>query len=82
MKLNLPKFCLYRKLHERLKSKAQNNYKFECSLDLLVVPGVTAKWSSKFCSSVHNDIFKKYCSIKHQGNQGEQEKTFRMLQSR
>ena len=68
MKLNLPKFCLYRKLHERLKSKAQNNYKFECSLDLLEVPGITPKWSSKFFSYVRNDILNKHCSFKHQDN--------------
>ena len=84
MKMKLRKFFLYPKLYQHLKLKAQRQYKFECSLDPSEVPGIKAKWSSdeKFYPFVDNSTFNKYCSFKHQGNKGQQEKVIRMLQSR
>ena len=84
MKMKIRKFCLYPKLYHRLKRKAQRSYQFECSLDPLEVPDITAKWSidESFYPYVNEKIFTKYCSMKHQGNQGQQEKAFRMLHSR
>ena len=43
MKMKLRKFFLYPKLYQRLKLKAQRQYKFECSLDPSEVPGIKAK---------------------------------------
>ena len=84
MKMKLRKFSLYSKLYQHLKLEAQRQYKFECSLDPFEVPGMKAKWSSdkKFYPYVDNSTFNKYCSFKHQGNKGQQEKAIRMLQRR
>ena len=83
MKMKLRKFSLYPKLYQRLKLKAQRQYKFECSLDPSEVPGIKAKWSSdeKFYPFV-NSTFNKYCSFKHLRNKRQQDKAIRMLQSR
>ena len=40
MKMRLRKFCLYPKLYQRLKLKAQREYKFQCSLDPNEVPSI------------------------------------------
>ena len=84
MKMKRRKFSLYPKLYQRLKPKAQRQYKFECSLNPSEVPGIKAKSSSdkKFYPFVDNSTFNKYCSFKHQGNKGQQEKAIRTLQSR
>ena len=82
--MKLRKFCLYPKLYERLKLKSQRSYKFKCSLNPLEVSQISAKWNSSesLYPMVNEAIFKTYCSFKHQGNHGQQEKAFRMLQSR
>jgi len=84
MRIKLRKFCLYPKLYERLRNKAQWNFKFECSLDPNVIPPISAKWDNddSFYPIVSDKIFKEYCSFKSQGNKGQQEKAYRMLQSR
>ena len=48
------------------------------------VPQISVKWNSSesLYPMVNEAIFKTYCSFKHQGNHGQQEKAFRMLQSR
>ena len=81
--MKLHKFSLYPRLQQRLKLKAQRQYKFDCTLVPSEVPGIKAKWSSdeKFYPFVHNSAFNKYCSFKHQGNKGQQEEAIRMLQS-
>ena len=85
MKVKLRKFCLYPKLYERLKLKAQRSYTFKCSFDPLEIPPITAKCdnSETLYPMVNEATFKAYCSFKHQGLPlGQQEKAFRMLQSR
>ena len=84
IKMKLRKFCLYPKLYERLKLKSQRSYKFKCSLNPLDVPQISAKWNSSETPYpiVNEAIFITYCSFKHQGNHGQQEKAFHMLQSR
>ena len=83
MKIRLRKFSLHPKLYQRLKLKAQREYKFECSLDPNEVPSISAKWclDEKFYPAVNEDIL-TYCSFKHPRNKGQQEKALRMLQSR
>ena len=78
------KFSSYPKLLKRLESKANRHYQFECSLNPLVIPPVTAHWttSEELFPIVTDDMFRQYCSFKKQGNLGQQEKAFRMLQSR
>ena len=48
------------------------------------MPSISAKWclDKKFYTAVNEDIFNAYCSFKHPGNKGQQEKALRMLQSR
>lgn len=45
---------------------------------------IKAKWLSeeKFYPYLDDNIFNKYCSLKHKGNKEQQEKSIRMLQSR
>ena len=84
MKMRLKKFSLYPKLYQRLKLKVQLGYKFQCSLDPNEVPSVSAKWclDETFYPAVNEDILNAYCSPKHPGNNGQQEKGLRTLQSR
>ena len=44
MKMTLRKFSLYPKLSQKLKFKAQREYKFQCSLDPNEVPSISEKW--------------------------------------
>ena len=62
MKMKLRKFSLYPELYQRLKVKAQRQYKFECSLDPSDVPAIKGKLSSdeKFYPFVDNSGFNKY----------------------
>ena len=62
MKMKLRKFSLYPELYQRLKVKAQKQYKFECSLDPSDVPAIKGKLSSdeKFYPFVDNSAFNKY----------------------
>ena len=48
------------------------------------MPSISGKWclNEKFYLAVNEDIFNAYCSFKRPGNNGEQEKALRMLQSR
>ena len=84
LKMRLRKFSWYPKPYQRLKPEAQRDYKFQCSFDPNEVPSISAKWCSdeKFCPEVNEDIFNAYCSFKHPGNKGQQEKALRMLQNR
>ena len=74
----------YPKLTNKLKAKANMYHRFKCGLDPLEIPKVTAKWSSNkmLYPEVSKDIFYKYCDHKKEANHGQQEKAFRMLQSR
>ena len=77
------KFIRYPRLVERLQKRAENNFKFQCSLDPLTIPPITAKWrTSEKLPFVSHEIFKKYSSLKQEGSIGQQEKAARMLQSR
>ena len=84
MKTRLRKFSFYPKLYQRLKLKAQREYKFQCSLDPNEMPIISAKWclDEQFYPALNEDIFNAYCSFKHQGNKGNRKKALRMLQSR
>ena len=55
MKIRL---SLHPRLHQRLKLKAQREYKFQCSLDPNEVPSISAKWclDEKFYPAVNEDI--------------------------
>ena len=73
---------LYPKLYQKLKLKAQGEYKFHCSFDPNQVPRISAKWylDEKFYLAVTATA---YCYFKHQVNKGKQgKKSLRMLQSR
>ena len=78
------KYSLYPKLLDQLKAKTKISYRFECSLNPLEIPKVAGKWSSDEISYpvVNEDMFYRYCSFKKEGNSGQQEKAFRMLQGR
>ena len=78
------KYSLYPKLLDQLKAKTKRNCRFECSLNPLEIPKVAAKWSSDEISYpvVNEDIFYRNCSFKKEGKSGQQEKAFRMPQSR
>jgi hypothetical protein len=78
------KYSFYPKLLATLKAKAKRNYLFECSLNPLEIPNPTAKWSldGSLYPKVSEDIFYNYCSLKKEGNYGQQDKAFKMLQSR
>ena len=84
MKMRLRRFSLYPRLYQRLKLKAQREYKFQYSLDPNEVPIISGKWclDEKFYPAVNEDIFNAYCSFKRQGNKGQQEKALRILQSK
>ena len=81
MKMKLKKFSLYPKLYQRLKLKAQREYKFQCSLDPNEVRSISAKWclDEKFYPALNEDIFNAYCTCKHLRNKRQQEKALRML---
>ena len=84
MKMKLRKFCWFPKLYERLKLEVQRQYNFEFNLVPSEVSGIRAKWLSdeKTYPYVDNDIFNNCCSLNHQGNNWQQEKTIRIIQSR
>ena len=84
LQCKIEKFRLYPKLLNRLKSKARRSYSFKCSLDPLKIPNITAHWSTdeSLYPTVTEEMFYRYCSLKRQGSMGQQEKAFRMLQSR
>ena len=66
MKMRLKKISLYPKLYQRLKLKAQQEYKFQCSLDPNEVPSISAKWclDEQFYPAVNEDIFNAYCACR------------------
>ena len=78
------KYSLFPKLLDQLKANTKRNYRFECILNPLEIPKVAGEWSSDEISYpvVNEDMFYRYCSFKTEGNSGQQEKAFRMLQSR
>ena len=59
MKMRLRRFSLYPRLYQRLKLKAQREYKFQYSLDPSEVPIISGKWclDEKFYPAVNEDIF-------------------------
>ena len=78
------RFTLYPKLYEKIKIKTSRTYKFQCSLDPLETPGITANWTfnEELYPKIDDDEYTRYRELKVQGNQGQQQKAFRMLQSR
>ena len=78
------KYERYPNLIKKLKIKATRNYSFPCSLDPLNIPPSTANWKVEDSSFpiITNDQFYAYASNKKEGSQGQQEKAYRMLQSR
>ena len=70
---------------ERLRLKAKRSFKFPCSLDPQEIPDISASWKADeklHPNNVTENIFYKYCSVKLQGNMGQQVKALQMLQSR
>ena len=78
------KYKRYLKLVKKLKSKAKRNYTFPCSLDPTSIPSPNACWrvNDKKLPVVSKSTFMSYAAQKKEGSQGQQEKAFRMLQSR
>ena len=74
MEMRLRKFNLCPKLYQRLKLKAQREYKFQCCLYPNEMPSISAKWclDEKFYAAINEDIFNAYCSFKHPGNKEQQ----------
>ena len=84
LRTRIQKFSCYPKLLLKLKARAKRHFKFACSLNPLDIPPITARWSPDeiFYPVVNEDTYKQYCSLKKEGHIGQQEKAFRMLQSR
>lgn len=80
----IKKYIRYPKLVARLRGRAKKCYTFKCSLDPLTIPPPNANWklNDKLLPKLSQEIFIKYSSQKKEGSQGQQEKAFRMLQSR
>jgi len=80
----IKKYKKYPKLLSKLTSRATCYYKFQCSLDPLTIPSINAPWkndTSKY-PKVSRGMFINYAAQKKEGSQGQQEKAFRILQSR
>ena len=82
--IRINKYKRYPKLVSKLQGRAKKYYSFSCSLDPLSIPSPTASWQDdvKLYPNVSSDTFIHYASQKREGSQGQQEKAFRMLQSR
>ena len=82
--IRINKFKRYPKLVAKLQGRAKQHYAFPCSLDPLSIPPPNASWKDEISMypKVSNEIFNHYASQKLEGSQGQQEKAFRMLQSR
>ena len=80
----IKKYKRYPKLTNKLRSKAKRLYTFSCSVDPKTIPPCNARWKvdDKMLPTVSRSTFLKYSSQKKEGSQGQQEKAFRMLQSR
>ena len=68
----------------RLRDKVKRKYDFPTSLDPVLIPPPSANWRSDDDQYpvVTEDMFKKYVCAKLQGNSGQQQKAYMMLQSR
>ena len=84
LKQRITKFQRYPGLVKKLKDRVEKNYEFSTSLDPTLIPPPTANWKSADVQypMVTEDMFKRYVSAKLQGNSAQQQKAYRMLQSR
>lgn len=84
LQIRINKYKRYPNLVNRLKSRASAQYNFFCSLDPIQIPPLTAKWNANqsLYPTVSNEMFMQYLQQKKEGSQGQQEKAYRMLQSR
>ena len=82
--IRINKYKRYPKLVAKLQGRAKRYYSFPCSLDPFSIPPPSALWTNNtdMYPKVSNEIFTNYSSQKLEGSQGQQEKAFRMLQSR
>lgn len=73
----------YPGLEKKLKDKIQKSYEFSTSLDPKLISSPSTNWKSVdvHFPLVTEEMFKRYVSVKLQGNSGQQEKGYRMLQS-
>lgn len=80
----IKKYQLYPNLVKKLRSRTSRNRDFQTSLDPLSIPPLTAKWSNDMSTlpNIDKDIFDWYSSQKKEGSRGQQEKAYRMIQSR
>ena len=78
------KYLRYPKLINKLKLKASRNYTFKCSLNPLSIPPNLAPWRSddELYPKMSQAMFEAYITHKKEGSQGQQQKAYRMLQSR
>ena len=69
MKKILRKFSLYPKLYQRLKVKAQREYKFQCSLDPNEVPSIqqNGAWMKSFIWQLMNTFLKHTAPLNMRG---------------
>ena len=84
LKQRITKFQRYPGLVKKLKDRVEKNYEFSTSLDPTLIPPPSANLKSDDVQypMVTEDVFKRYVSAKLQGNSAQQQKAYRMLQSR
>ena len=72
------------KLIQKLKFRTKRQSSFPCSLDSNEIPQPSTSWTlqTSFYLNVSDEIFNAYASLKKEGSMGQQEKAYRMLQSR
>ena len=77
-------FKKYPKLVSKLQKRAQRNYKFACSLDPTAIPAPSVAWKGDdtLYPKLTETLIQKYMDHKREGNKGQLEKGYRMLQSR
>ena len=72
-------FKKWPKLVSKLRNKAERNYKFSSSLDPTSIPPLSIAWKGD--ETLYPKLT-QYMNHKKEGNQGQLEKAYRMLQSR
>ena len=82
--IRIKKYLRWPSMLEKFKKKTEDNYSFPCSLGPSNIPPIEASWVSNYelYPKVSTEIFKRYASQKNEGSKGQQDKAFRMLQSR
>ena len=78
------KFQSYLNLVSRLEKKTQRNFSFPCSIKPINIPELTAnrKVSDELLPVVTEQICFNYASLQKERNDGQQQKAFKMFQSR